>query len=79
MVVFDIRCEKCNDTCYSIHFQYNFIDWTCGNNDIDKFIQSIQLSVHYDVKEVLEWIPYNRFNNIEYISEGKFNVMYRAN
>jgi hypothetical protein len=79
MVVFSIKCGECNDACNSIYFQHNFINWTSGNNDIDKFIQSTQLSAHYDVKEVLEWIPYNRFNNIKYISEGKFNVMYRAN
>jgi hypothetical protein len=80
MVVFDINeCEKCDVTCNSIHFQHNFINWTSSNNDIDKFIQSTQLSVHDDVKEVLEWIPYDRFHNIRYITEGMFNKMYRAN
>jgi hypothetical protein len=80
MVVFhDIKCEICNHTCNSIYFQHNFINWTSGNNDIDKFIQSTQLSAHNDVKEVLEWIPYNRFNNIKYIAKGEFNKMYRAN
>jgi hypothetical protein len=80
MVVFDINeCGKCNAACNSIYFQHNFINWTSGNNDINKFIQSIQLSAHDDVKEVLEWIPYNRFHDIRYIADGKFNKMYRAN
>jgi hypothetical protein len=80
MLVSDInKCRKCNYTCCSIHFQHNFINWTSGNNDIDKFIQSTQLSAHNDVKEVLEWIPYDRFYDIKYIAEGKFNKMYRAN
>jgi hypothetical protein len=79
MVVFDIKCKKCNYACNSIYFQHNFINWTSGNNQIDKFIQSTQLSVHDDVKEVLEWILYDRFYDIKYIAEGKFNKMYRAN
>jgi hypothetical protein len=78
MVVFNIKCEECN-TCNSIYFQYNFFNWTSGNNDIDKFIQSTQLSAHKKVADALEWIPYNRFYDIKYISEDKFNKMYRAN
>ena len=27
----------------------------------------------------LEWIPYNRFYNIEYIAKGGFGKVYRAN
>uniref|UniRef100_U9T5X2 Protein kinase domain-containing protein n=1 Tax=Rhizophagus irregularis (strain DAOM 181602 / DAOM 197198 / MUCL 43194) TaxID=747089 RepID=U9T5X2_RHIID len=50
-----------------------------GNNDIDKFIQDTQLSVRYDTKEALEWIPYDRLFNIEYIADGKFGKVYRAN
>ena len=28
--------------------------------------------------EVLEWIPYDRFKNIEYLSEGGFGTVYKA-
>jgi hypothetical protein len=80
MVVFDIKCEKCNFACNSIYFQHNFINWTSGNNDIDKLIQSTQLSAHNNKHwQALEWIPYDRFYDIKYIAEGKFNKMYRAN
>jgi hypothetical protein len=81
MIVFDIKCEKCNYVCNVIHFQHNFINWTSGSNDIDKFIQNSQLSVHSncEVSKALEWIPYNMFNDIRYIEEGEFNNMYRAN
>jgi hypothetical protein len=79
MVVCDIKCGECDDACNSIHFQNNFINWTSGNNDIDKFIQSIQLSAHKKVSDVLEWIPYDRLYDVRYIAEGKFNKMYRAN
>jgi hypothetical protein len=77
MAVFNInKCGKCEDTCYTIHFQHNFKNWTSGNHYIDKFIQSTQLSAHKRVTDALEWIPYDRFHNIIYITKGK---MYRAN
>jgi hypothetical protein len=80
MVVCDINeCEKCNYACNSIYFQQQFINWASGNNDIDKFIQSTQLSAHDDVKKVIEWIPYNRFNDIKYIAKGGFGKVYVAN
>jgi hypothetical protein len=34
-----------------MYFQRNFKNWTSGNNDIDKFIQSIQLLTHDDAKK----------------------------
>jgi hypothetical protein len=80
MVVFDVnKCEKCNYACISILFQHNFINWTSGSDDVDKFIQSTQLSAHNKVSDALEWIPYDRFYDIRYIAKGKINKMYRAN
>jgi hypothetical protein len=78
MVLNDI-CVKCESVCNSLYFQRDFKNWTSGNSDIDKFIQSTQLSVHNKVSDALEWIPYNRFYNIRYIIKGKFDKMYRAN
>jgi len=40
-------------------------NWTSGNSNIDKFIQSTQLS-HHNYK-ALKWIPYDKFYDIEYI------------
>jgi hypothetical protein len=76
MIILSERCKKCNSTCNAIHFQQNFENWTSGNDDIDKFIQDTQLTAHDDVKEALEWVPYNRFNSITYIE--KIGV-YKAN
>jgi hypothetical protein len=73
----DDICEKCNGICNAIYFQRNF--GNC-NNDIDKFIQDTQLLAHYSSEEkALEWIPYDRFYNIKYISESKFGKVYMAN
>src|ERR1044072_9121098 len=79
MIVLDYMCKKCNKSCNVFHFQQEFIDWTSGNYDIDKFIQDTQLSAHNDVQEVLEWIPYGRLSDIKYISNDAFGKVYRAN
>jgi hypothetical protein len=78
MMVLNKKFKKCNKICYAIHFQQNFINWTSGNDDIDKFIQDSQLSVrnNYEILEALEWIPYDRFCDIKYITKAK---MYKAN
>uniref|UniRef100_U9TCA0 Protein kinase domain-containing protein n=1 Tax=Rhizophagus irregularis (strain DAOM 181602 / DAOM 197198 / MUCL 43194) TaxID=747089 RepID=U9TCA0_RHIID len=75
------KCKKCNSICNAIHFQHKFIDWTSGNNDIDKFIQDTQLSVHnyYEISHALEWIPYDRLYDIKYIAKDEFGKIYQAN
>jgi hypothetical protein len=73
------KCELCDHICETKYFQHNFKNWTSGNNDIDKYIQDTQLSVHYYVSDPLEWIPYDRFNNIEFIVEVGVGKAYRAN
>ena len=79
MMVLNNKCIECNKICNSIYFQQNFENWTSGNDDIDKFIQDTQLSVHKDVKKTLEWIPYDKFNNIRYIAKTEFGKVYIAN
>jgi hypothetical protein len=76
MMVLNDKCKICNHACYAIHFQQNFESWTSGIDDIDKFIQNTQLSVHNSTKEVLEWIHYDKLYNIKYIE--KIGV-YKAN
>ncbi|GBC05952.1 hypothetical protein RclHR1_06520008 [Rhizophagus clarus] len=59
----------------------NFKNWTSGNHNVDKFIQDTQRSAHtiYEIKNVIEWIPNDRFCNIEYIAKGGFGKVYKAN
>jgi hypothetical protein len=73
------KCKKCNKICSAIYFQQNFENWTSSNNDIDKLIKDTQLSAHSKVSHALEWIPYNRFDNIKYIAKGGFGKVYKAN
>src|SRR3954453_11943237 len=79
-------CEKCKQPknnyywcriCCSKHFQQNFQNWTSGNHDIDEFIQKAQLKAK-DKREVLEWIGYDRFENVEYLAKGGFGTTYKA-
>ncbi|EXX78444.1 polo kinase CDC5 [Rhizophagus irregularis DAOM 197198w] len=80
------RCKECNEiitgknwcqTCNSKRFQQNFDKWTSGNDDIDKFIQNTQLSAK-NCCQILEWIPYNRFNKPVFIAEGGFGKVHKA-
>ena len=54
--------------------------WTSGINDIDKFIKD----TIYDAKETVEsynflqWVPFDRFENINQIGVGGFAKVYSA-
>ncbi|GBB90374.1 hypothetical protein RclHR1_01730022 [Rhizophagus clarus] len=79
-------CGECNEPgtgeewcqpCNAKRFKENFKNWTSGNKDIDEFIQQSQLdAVHY--KKYLEWIPFENFNDITYITRGGFGKIYSA-
>src|SRR6266498_1051740 len=58
-------------------FQQDFFNLTSGNEFIGSSIQKSQLNAQY-TNQVLEWIPYNRFKNIEYLDKGRFSVVYKA-
>ena len=66
-------CQSCN----SKHFQQDINKWTSGNKEIDEFIQKFQLSATR-VEEVLEWIPYEKFSDIEYLAKGGFGTVHKA-
>src|SRR5581483_5227976 len=75
-------CEKCKQPknrswCRVCVFKQNFQNWTSGNLIVDKFIQKIQLKATWS-REVIEWIEYNRFENIEYLAKGGFGTTFKA-
>jgi hypothetical protein len=81
MIVLDDKCKKCNYSCNAIYFLQNFNNWTSGNNDIDEFIQDTQLSAHKtsEISYALEWLPFDKFQNIKYIATNEFGNIFRAN
>ncbi|UZO18435.1 uncharacterized protein OCT59_009748 [Rhizophagus irregularis] len=75
-------CKECKQpkaphNWYQCKFQQNFKNWTSGNHEVDKFIQKAQLKAK-NHKEVLEWIEYDRFENVEYLTKGGFGTIYEA-
>src|SRR5436190_15448303 len=60
----ELWCKECDP--------FRMIEgWTSGNNDIDKFIKDTT----YDAKNndnatLLEWVPFDRFENINQIGVG---------
>ncbi|CAB5322685.1 unnamed protein product [Rhizophagus irregularis] len=57
--------------------------WTSENHNIDEFIKDTIYNAKYD-KNVdnhplfLEWVPFDRFENIKQIGEGGFSKVYSA-
>ncbi|SRR6266498_2555189 len=52
----------------------DFNKWTSGNEHIDKFIQDASIKS----KKQVEWIPYNRLRNIQFLAKGGFSTIYKA-
>jgi hypothetical protein len=59
------------------YFQQNSKNWTSGNSDVDKLIKESQFNAKNSY-EKLEWIEYNRFEDIEYIAKGGFGLVNKA-
>ena len=79
-------CEECKQpntgrlwcqSCNAQHFQQNFKIWTSGNHDIDEFIQNVQLKAK-SCQVFLEWIEYDKFENVECLFKGEFETVYKA-
>src|ERR1043165_6543513 len=76
-------CENCKQPknnikwCRICVFQQNFKNWTSGNHDVDEFIQKAQLKAK-DEEQIIEWIEYDRFENVEYLAKGGFGITYKA-
>ena len=69
----DHWCQPCN----AKRFKENFKNWTSGNKDIDGLIQHSQLNSTYFLN-CLEWIPFEKFQNVTYIAKGGFGKIYSA-
>jgi hypothetical protein len=72
-------CKNCDP--------FNIMEgWSSGNSDIDKFIKDTMYSgiekekhrINYYQFRCLEWVPFDRFKDIEKIGEGGSTEVYSA-
>ncbi|EXX54077.1 Ste20p [Rhizophagus irregularis DAOM 197198w] len=79
-------CGECNEPgtgylwcqpCNAKRFKENFKNWTSGNKNIDELIQQSQLNAFFCAK-CLEWIPFENFENVTYLTRGGFSNIYSA-
>ncbi|GES80180.1 kinase-like domain-containing protein [Rhizophagus clarus] len=61
----------------SVYAAINFINWTSGNDDIDKLIQECQIKAYVPYK-IIEWVPYDNLKHIKYLTRGGFSEIYTA-
>ena len=81
-----IECKKCKSTrysnrfcenCISLHLQSLFNTWSYGNEIVDNFIQKCQMMSSLPT-QIIEWIPYNQFEDVKKLTEGGFSTIYTA-
>ena len=79
-------CENCQDECFATlycehcvrnYLKENFSNWTSGNIDIDNLIQKCQMET-FAPHKIVEWIPYNNLQNVEYFTKGGCSEIYTA-
>jgi hypothetical protein len=66
-------CKVCNGK----HFVGQFKEWSSGNEDIDTFIREAQTNAA-EPGRVLEWIPFDKLEDIEKKGRGGFGTVYHA-
>ena len=80
------ECNKCRltrysdrfcENCISLHLQELFNIWTSGNDIIDNFIQKCQ-KLSSLPSYIMEWIPFDQFEEVEYLTKGGFGSIYIA-
>ncbi|CAG8777676.1 38810_t:CDS:2, partial [Gigaspora margarita] len=64
--------------CVRLHIKNNFSKWTTGNKFFDFWIQNFQLKFYARSNRVIEWVPYEKFQNIEIKASGGFGIVYIA-
>ena len=69
----DPWCKECVPSCL-------IEGWTSGNSEIDNFIKNTIYNAkdYYYYPIFLEWVPFDRFEDIKQIGEGGFAKVYSA-
>ncbi|CAG8515332.1 12989_t:CDS:2, partial [Dentiscutata heterogama] len=64
--------------CIRLHIKNNFSKWTSGDKLFDFWIQKFQLKFYARSNKVIEWVPFDRFQNIKIKASGGFANVYIA-
>ena len=71
----ELWCKECVPSCL-------IEGWTSGNSEIDHFIKDTIYNAKYQELSssplFLEWVPFDRFEDIKQIGEGGFAKVYSA-
>ncbi|RIB01920.1 kinase-like domain-containing protein [Gigaspora rosea] len=73
------NCKQYNsgiDFCHLCDSQISQ-EWTSRNKEIDEFIKHAQMNTPYYHK-IIEWIPFDRLENVQKIGKGGFSTIYSA-
>ncbi|RHZ79881.1 hypothetical protein Glove_140g4 [Diversispora epigaea] len=70
------RCYDCDNL--NIQNNIEIPNWTSGNNEVDKIIQMTQSDENANEWEIWRWIDYCKLENIEYLAEGGFGSIWKA-
>ncbi|CAB5380281.1 unnamed protein product [Rhizophagus irregularis] len=70
--IYTIKYNKWCKPCQINNLKQNFTNWTSGNEKIDDFIQEMQCKINNCNDIIVEWIPYNQFNNVKKIGKDGF-------
>ena len=65
-------CIECTEN----QIKESFDSWTSDNDHVNKFIQNAQLKTYKRCHTKMEWISYEDFEDIEFLSEGGFGKLY---
>ncbi|RHZ75429.1 hypothetical protein Glove_213g36 [Diversispora epigaea] len=85
-----IKCIKCNlrahnnslrlcKRCSVLEQEPLIVNSGSGNKNIDDFINKSHSPKYGSLNNpFLEWVPYEKFTNVEYIGKGGFSEIYKA-
>jgi hypothetical protein len=76
--IYAYKRNKWCKQCQINNLKQNFANWTSGNEKVDNYIQETQLKIYTTNNIIVEWIPYNQFNNIKNIDKDSFSAVYSA-
>ena len=82
------KCNQCNkrrrplDESHNICricYKSNILYKPSGNKVVDDFIRYTQINSYLELRDgIMEFVPHDRFKDIEFIAEGGFSKVYKA-